>query len=97
MRNFKGYNINAAIEVRVEGVMDDQTGKKEKVDFRTSINMVMDDEFMWGWSYPGEPFILAANARHFGTQIDKKTWKRWHSEYRKYLRQSVNLSHEDVC
>lgn len=82
------YNVNAAIEIRSEGIFDDAKGFQVPVNFKTSVELAKDYNFMWGWSYPGEVWFQVQNSRKSGNEVTKETWKRWSREYRLYLRNS---------
>jgi len=88
------YNIHAAIELRTQGIWDDMRGIQQPVDFKTSVALAKDYNFMWGWQYPGEDIMQAKTARESGIQVTKEVWKRWHRQYREYIRHSDNDSVE---
>jgi len=88
------YNIFAAIEIRTQGIWDDVRGIQQPVDFKTSVECAKDYSFMYGWGYPGEAIMQAKTARESGIQVTKEVWKRWHRQYREYIRQSVNETME---
>lgn len=86
------YNIHIAIELRSEGIWDDVKGFNVPLDFRTSVDLVKDPNFMFGYQYPGEAFMQAACSRDRGERVTKEMWKKWHRGYREWIRIAEKIS-----